>query len=324
MTNNALATPKQTFKTKRPMMTALARVIAIGTLSATIAACGGGGGDDGNPNGSNGQQPADPTRRTETVNVVVPEGTSLSQPVEGTIETSRRILGDETVSFVVGQAAVTFAAGELQNEALARFEVVTKTDNQTITYYFSVTGENTSAKPVITAAQSLTALPIANVLQDDQRLTEIALEVQYLANEISSAEKARALAEMVTAFDDVSALTADDLGALNTALSDYQQGSIDETELANVLAVAEAAVADIGAAGEGALDTYQMTLEGLGVSLPENLAADLPLIFDDRLNRYTRFTNANLGSYNANGQWQFNASYEFLNSALTFAQAGAL
>ena len=57
-----------------------------------------------------------------------------------------------------------------------------------------------------------------------------------------------------------------------------------------------------------------------GTNIVPNDVVDLPetqtFTYDETLGRYTRFTSPDLGAYNDNGEWVFNAEYDWLNAAL--------
>lgn len=302
----------------------LGRLATTCLLAVAMTACGGGGGGGETNTGGTNPTPPSPEpeleRITETDTLTIGESASVSENVRGDIQSIRKIRGDNTIGVTQNRSAVTFTVEELVNEAEARFEVVTQDANTIITYFFTIEGVNTSAIETVEMAETLADLPATTTaLQDDQRLTEIVLEVQYLANELSSDEKDEASQAIATAFEDIGGLSQDDLDALANTLRNYKQGTATENDLVTAVNDADQTLTQIGAVGEATLEQYQTVLRDLGVTLPDDLASELPITFDTQLGRYTRFTNPLLGSY-TDGQWTFNPEFDFLNSALTITQ----
>lgn len=291
-------------------------------FSLILSGCGGGGDSASAGGGSDGSgnqtmTPAEPVEITRSSDLTIQEESSAVSPVEGQIQSIRKIRGDDTIDATPGESAVSFSVDELLNEAEARFEVITENGNEIITYFFSVVGQNTSAVPLVQQGVNLSGLPVTTTaLQDDQRLTEIVLEVQYLANELSSTDRDRIIEEIDTAFQEIGAIAQEDIDALNRTLRNYETGSADENELNQAILSINATIRALGAVGESTLESYAEVLNDLGARLPENLSSELPLVFDERINRYSRFTNSRLGSYSEDGRWQFGADFDFLNSAL--------
>ncbi|OJT00006.1 hypothetical protein [Marinobacter nauticus] len=291
---------------------------AIACLSLT--ACGGGGGGGGGT--------PEPETRNNVVTLTSAEGMTVNQSLEGSVTEVKQVRGSNQVTVTFddtpndsGNSDVTFSIGQLENDEASRFEITTVSNGQTIRNIINLNATNTSATPTLAEIRGLQALsgPEA-VLADDLRLANVALELEYLANLID-ADQQQAMRDTIN--NTLSELTTDltgDIAQITDALRGYERGEVTETSLRNLLNDTNTRVLGLGHAGEAILDSFSSTLSRLDVDFPDNLNDTFPLIFDDNLNRYTRFGNDAFGQTNEDGTFTFDGNLDFLNAVFTFAR----
>ncbi|MGP9834058.1 hypothetical protein [Marinobacter sp. NSM] len=291
---------------------------AIATLSLT--ACGGGGGGDGGT--------PEPDMRNNVVTLSSAEGMTVNQSLEGSVTDVKQVRGSNqvTVTFddtanTSGNSDVTFSIGQLENDENSRFEITTVSNGQTIRNIITLNATNTSAAPTLAEIRGLQALsgPEA-VLADDLRLANVVLELEYLANLIDANEQQAMRDTINTTLAELTTDLAGDIAQITEALRGYERGEVTETSLRNLLNTINGRVLGLGSAGEAILDSFSSILNRLDVVFPENLNETYPLVFDNNLNRYTRFGANAFGQANEDGTFTFDGNLDFLNAVFTFAR----
>lgn len=287
------------------------RKAALATaISLTLTACGGGGGGGGS---------SKPQPRTFTINTA--EGETVTKAVSGTVSDLKQIKGSSSITASGSGSTLTFTVAQLENNAEARFSVTTKQgDNKTESIY-SVIAENTSARDVLAEIESLQKMTHPrDVLADDFQIANIALEVEYLSNQIDSAAQ-DSLRNLIDAETKERAKELSRVVQATINLSDrYYKNEVTETDLRNNRPTLARVIADYGAAGEAVLDDQAVTLRQLNINLPDDLNANHPIVFDETFNRFTRYVAPEFGEMNSNGTFTFREEYSFLNAAFEFAQ----
>lgn len=277
-----------------------------------ITGCGGGGGGGSTPSTASKQQ---------TVKVSTSENTIETRQLNGEIDAASitAISGFDSpnISVSTKENILTIEVGVLENSDTERFTLETSAG---LTYTIVVNAENTSAKVVVDQAETLTEITSPRTLAaDDLHLMNIVLELEYLAGRISESEKETTSQAAMTEINRFSTSLENEIVLLKQAMADYMAGDIPETDLKQRLAAASGALSDIGNAGESAIDNVTDTLTAMGIALPADLEATNPLAYVEQADRFSRFMNANYGSFDSNGTFTFSNSYDFLNAVFHYA-----
>lgn len=285
--------------------------LALATTFA-LTACGGGGGGSGDDTPTKPTPPA-----SEQLSIESAENKVVSRTLQGEPVSTERIRGTEAITAEAsrsnGKTTLKVAVSELQNDGNARFKVTTKDGGTTIEYIVSVTAENTSAKGVVEQAERLTSVSPENLtLQDEKRLAQIALEIDYLTGVLDAGLKNEVNADIQKTIANTGATLGGSQSLLSEALTGYQNGSVTESVLTNSLENMNSKIQATATVGTTLLETVRPTLLGLGVDLPESLK----FTYDENLGRYSRFTTPDLGAYDDNKEWEFHSEYDWLNAAL--------
>lgn len=279
--------------------------------ASILSGCGGGGGSD---NSTTPPKTEAPKPISETLSITTSENQQVTQALRGTPVSTTRIRGTEAITAdTTEDGTLNISVAELQNEGDARFKVTTKDGNTTIEYIVSVSAENTSARASLEQAEQITQVSAESLaLTDEQRLAQIALEIEYLTGAVDATLKDMANTEIEQTITEAGASLTESQSQLAQAIKDYQNGTATEAELAEHLVQMDTDIQAINETGTTVLAAVETTLVALGVDLPETLT----FTYDEALGRYTRFTSPDLGAYNDNGEWVFNAEYDWLNAAL--------
>src|SRR5690554_4201756 len=292
----------------------LRKATLAAAISLTLTACGGGGGGGGNDTTPPKADAPKPVTETKTLSIATAENEQVTQALRGTPVSTTRIRGTEAITAdTTEDGTLNISVAELQNEGDARFKVTTKDGNTTIEYIVSVSAENTSARASLEQAEQITQVSAESLaLTDEQRLAQIALEIEYLTGAVDATLKDMANADIEQTITEAGASLTESQSQLAQAIKDYQNGTATEAELAEHLVQMDTDIQAINETGTTVLAAVETTLVALGVDLPETLT----FTYDETLGRYTRFTSPDLGAYNDNGEWVFNAEYDWLNAAL--------
>lgn len=277
-----------------------------------LTGCGGGGGGESNSSTASKQ---------ETVRVSTSENTVETRQLNGEIDASSitAISGFDSpnISASTKENILTITVGDLANSDTERFTLETSAG---LIYTIVVDAENTSARAIVDQAETLTEITSPGTLAaDDLRLMNIVLELEYLAGSISESEKVTTSQAALTKINNFAASLESEIVLLSQALTNYRAGDIPETDLKHRLSAASASLSDIGNAGESALDNVNETLTAMGIVLPEDLEATNPLVYVEQADRFSRFMNANYGTFDSNGNFIFSNSYDFLNAVFHYA-----
>lgn len=296
--------------------------LIIVTATFTLAACGGGGG------GGGGQPPTPPGPETanQVLTVTSAENQTETRQVPGEVSQVEQLRGSDAVTLTSqantedDRSTVTLTIAELENDEDARFKVTSEQDGLITETIINLSATNTSAAPLLAQAQSLQSLPDAEaVLADDLRLANIVLELEYLANLISAGEQAQMRSDIDDTLASLTVNLQNQIATVTNLLNAYNAGDATETALRDRLTLVNQEVAALGEAGETILDALSDTLARLNIVLPENLNGTHPIVFNDALNRYTRFGDEAFGEVVADDEFTFNEDFDFLNAAFTFA-----
>jgi len=295
--------------TKTPAATLTVSILA----SATLTACGGGGGSD-----SGGGAPG---VNRDTVTINTSENSVEVRQLDGAIDPESLTLVEgydsPDITTVITDDTITVTVGDLPNSAHERFTVKTATDTH---YTISISAENSSAQQTIQQADALTEIASPQALVgDDLRLLNTVLEIEYLAGDISESEKTSIKTTTNSAIASSSTALDGEITLLDQALTDYRNSDITETDLAQRLAASNAVVGELGTAGETALDIVTDTLTAMGIALPANLEATTPLRYIEEADRYSRFMVSDYGSFDGNGNFSFDPSFDFFNAVFSYA-----
>lgn len=281
-------------------------VVAIST-TLFLTACGGGSSDGG------GKAPKGPAPTQESVTINLDEGTDSVVQFAGSITSVTAQREIDGVTAVESEGGITVAADDLTNDVTARYRVSHEDGGKKYETTLTVNGINISAAGAVQQAERTVSLSTERmILADEKRLSQTVLEIQYLAGLIDASEKVVTTASIQNAIDQSVRDTQGLKDALEVAVNQYKAGKIDEPSLLVKLSQMEGGIQDASEIGRIVIEEMNDTLTALGVALP----AQLPVNYDSRLGRYTRFTNAALGSYEQNGGWKFSANYDWLNAAL--------
>lgn len=298
--------------------------IAVITVLA-LAACGGGGGGGGGSDSGGGNSPEQGVPGN-VVNLSSAEGMTVNQTLSGQVTDVRQVQGSDQVTVTFNEASgnttATFTIGQLENEENSRFEIFTDNNGTRTRNIINLSATNTSAVPLLAEARGLEALSAPQaLLADDLRLANVALELEYLANLINATEQQAMRDTIDSSLANLNNQLAADLTAIANQLRGYESGDVTETALRNQLDQASARILSLsGDTGESILDTFTAILTRLDVVLPDDLNATHPLVFDDNLNRFTRFGAAAFGQPNGDGTFTFDGNLDFLNAVFTFAR----
>ena len=291
--------------------------LTVGVFTAILlAGCGGGG-----SGGSGGTSSSSTDFNQQTVTINTSESTVETRQLNGEIDAASitAVSGFDSPNITPSAAeeTLTITVGDLANSDTERFTLKT---NAGLTYTIVVNAENTSARAIVEQAETLTEITSPGTLAaDDLRLLNIVLELEYLAGSISESEKLATSDAAVTSVNGFANSLENEITLLGLALTDYNAGDIPETDLEQRLSAASGALSDIGNAGESALDNVIDTLTAMGIALPADLEATDPLAYVEQADRFSRFMNANYGSFDSNGNFTFSNSYDFLNAVFHYA-----
>ncbi|WP_449285784.1 hypothetical protein [Marinobacter sp. PE14] len=275
-----------------------------------LTGCGGGGGSTSST-----------AAKQQTVKVSISENTIETRQLNGEIDeasiTAISGFDSPNISVSTKENILTITVGDLANSDTERFTLKT---SASLTYTIVVDAENTSAREIVDQAETLTEITSPGTLAaDDLRLMNIVLELEYLSGSISESEKVTTSQAAESDINDFATSLENEIALLNQALTNYESGDIPETDLKQRLSAASGALSDIGNAGESAIDNVTDTLTAMGIALPEDLEATNPLAYVEQADRFSRFMNANFGTFDSNGNFTFSNSYDFLNAVFHYA-----
>lgn len=296
-------------------------VIAL-SLLLSITACGG---------GSSGGSSSEPTTN-KTITIEISESSQETATVAGTItridsirEHAGIALSQTPKSSVSADndtemfsSTIYVSVQELQNNADARYQIHHNTDDERYITTLTINAENTSALDNVAKAEQVTGLSTNTlVLADEQRLSNILLQLEYLAGLIKPSTMDSTKATITQYIDEEAADIRKLQDSVTAVLADYKAGEVPERRLADSLTEMDSGLAQAATIGDIVLDEFDTTLGALIAELPGNL----PLTYDSNQGRYTRFTHDSLGQYTETGQWQFDPAYDWLNAALFMKDA---
>jgi len=286
-------------------------IMALAIASTFIAGCGGGGGGSSTP-----------SVPSEALTVNAAENSTSTVNFRGDLSGSVNAFMDPpevslSLDEDAGEATITVADVERADVA-ARYEFTTSAN---IRYIVAVTVTNTSAEAVVAQATSLTEITSASdLVRDDLRLAEIALELEYLAAQTTYGDKEAAKAANVSSVNAASTNLTTSISTLRQALTNYNAGDITETQLEQTLSAANTNFAALDAAAGDVIDDVLPTINALLVAdLPGDINQTYPLEYVPEADRFSRYMRDNFGTLEENGDFSFSADYDFLNSAFTFA-----
>jgi hypothetical protein len=285
-------------------------LFVIGTLTA----CGGGGGGS--------ESSAAPVQTQQSVIIETQENTVETRQLNGIIdpESVNPVPGFDSpqITTAISDDTVSITVGDLANDSSERFTLVTNAGTE---YTIVINALNASAEALVQQAETLTEITSPQTLaSDDLRLLNTVLEIEYLAGSISESEKINTSNAAITALNNFANTLETEISLLTLAISDYKAGDIAESDLEQRLSAAAAALSDIGSAGETALDNVATTLNEMGIPLPADLEATNPLTYVEQADRYSRFMNADYGTFDGEGHFSFSGSYDFLNTVFHYAR----
>lgn len=287
------------------------------SASVLLTACGGGGGGDSSGSSSNTSENPISKVVQNTATIRVDENSSSTFGVDGSIKNVTAERPVDLITVNASDSSITIKVDELTKEETARYTIEHRVDGAPHETILTIKGVNASAAAMVAQADAMVNTPTSQLaFYDTERLSSIVLEIQYLAGQISESEKAGTKASIQSAIDQAAQDTKALKDSLAEALTAYRAGQIGEQSLAQKLADMEGGIDQVSDLGNIVLDSFSTTLSELGVTLP----AGMTLAYDDQIERYTRFKDANLGSYDENGKWVFAPEYDWLNAALTLAQ----
>ncbi|ARM86347.1 hypothetical protein [Marinobacter salarius] len=302
--------------TKSPIVTTA--VLAASTL--LLAACGGGGGSSSD-SGNNG-----PTIQNEVVNINAAENTTRTVAITGDIKGDISIVRDSsaitlTVDPETNEATVTIS--EVERAGVdARYEFTTSSD---LRYIITVSAENTSAATTVAQTATLTeATGGGDLVRDDLRLAEVALELEYLASQTTYGDKVAAISNNAGTVNIAASDLSTSITTLAQALADYNAGDITDTQLSQTLNATQANFDTLDAAAGDVIDDVLNTINQLvDINLPANIDQTYALEYVPEADRFSRYMNADFGTLESDGNFSFNGPYDFLNSVFTFANSSA-
>ena len=288
---------------------------ALASLALTACGGGGGGGDD---------TPA-PTITNEVVSVDAAENSTHRVALEGQTKTMDVTRSFPAIAFAVDEETneLTITVGEVEQvQGDARVEITTTAN---IRYIVDVVAENTSAAPIMAEAETLSEISSGAALAaDDLRLANVALELEYLASQISFEEKEAARVANTAAVDSAATALMTSIETLEQSLADFRNGDISETQLSQSLDVAKAHMSTLDEASATAVEAVLSTVNALiDVSLPADLEGTYPITYVAEADRYSRYMTTDLGTLSPDGSFSFSADYDFLNSVFAFASSAS-
>ncbi|OLF81884.1 hypothetical protein AWH63_10090 [Marinobacter sp. C18] len=292
-----------------------AATVAVSILaSIVLTACGGGG-------GGGGSSSPEPSVNRQTVSVDTAENSIEVRQLDGEINPDSLTLvegfDNPSITTSISGDELTIVVGDLSNPGTERFTVTTDKDTR---YTINISAANTSAQSTVQQAETLTEIPSPQTLAgDDLRLLSAVLEIEYLAGDIGESEKTSISTTASNNIESSSTALGNEITLLEQALADYQNSDITETDLAQRLSAATSTLSDLGAAGEAALDNVTNTLTAMGITLPSDLQGTTPLQYIEQADRYSRFMVSDYGSFDGNGNFSFDPSYDFFNAVFTYA-----
>lgn len=291
------------------------RLAALICAVALTSACGGSGGGSGGGDDS----PASVNQRTLTISATENsvETRQLDAGIDADSITPVSGFDVPAITTDTDQDTLIITIGDLANEESERLTLKTDAGTQ---YTIVVDAENLSAATVVSEAKTLTEISSAEALADeDLRLLNTVLEIEYLAGRISESEKASTSQTAATALNSYSSALSNELTLLSQALTDYKAGDVTETDLRQQLGATSGVLTDVGNAGETALENITDTLYAMGITLPSDLQGTSPLEYVAEADRFSRFMDSDYGSFDGSGNFSFNNSYDFFNVVFHYA-----
>jgi len=262
------------------------------------------------------------------------ESTTTNIDVGGEVSDVTEILGLDAVTINSSGTAIEVRISDLQvADATARYELTIETaaeDNQSEggeedqeTSQRSVILDleviNTSAEPIVAEAQALLrAEDGVSPTVDDVRLIEIFIDLNYFTGTINFGERTNQIEEMQTSLQELETALSEEFPTLRTEFDSFQSGETTELDLSSAIDRVDTAVNNLNNAATAELASRSFVARGLGLDFPININGDLPLVYVDELERYTRYADADLGDFNQENDFIFNAENDFLNAVFTF------
>ena len=262
------------------------------------------------------------------------ESTTTNIDVGGEVSDVTEILGLDAVTINSSGTAIEVRISDLQvADATARYELTIETaaeDNQSEggeedqeTSQRSVILDleviNTSAEPIVAEAQALLrAEDGVSPTVDDVRLIEIFIDLNYFTGTINFGERTNQIEEMQTSLQELETALSEEFPTLRTEFDSFQSGETTELDLSSAIDRVDTAVNNLNNAATAELASRSSVARGLGLDFPININGDLPLVYVDELERYTRYADADLGDFNQENDFIFNAENDFLNAVFTF------
>ncbi|WP_150913884.1 hypothetical protein [Marinobacter halotolerans] len=284
-------------------------LIVLGTMTA----CGGGG--------SGSESSPAPVENQQSLIIETQENTVETRQLNGVVEPEsvNPVPGFDSpqITTDISDDTVSITVGDLSNNSSERFTLVTEAGTE---YTIVINALNASAEALVQQAETLTEITSPQTLaSDDLRLLNTVLEIEYLAGRISESEKTSTSTAAINALNNFANTLENEIALLTLALSNYKAGDTPESDLDQRLSAAAAALSDVGGAGEAALDNVSNTLNEMGMPLPADLEATNPLAYVQQADRYSRFMNADYGTFDAEGNFSFSSSYDFFNAVFHYA-----
>ncbi|KXS55337.1 MAG: hypothetical protein AWU57_323 [Marinobacter sp. T13-3] len=296
-------------------------------ITAALTACGGGGGGGGSS--ESGTTSNDPSATTQTASINTGENSQETATVAGTITDIETVRSNPAISVSTTQPATSALAksqqapgststiyitiSDLNNDGDARYRILHDVNGKPYATTLTIDATNTSATKDVAKAENIASLATDTLLMaDEQRLSNILLQLEYLAGITNPAGMDQTQASIQTTVQQAAADTQTLKDAVTKALNDYKAGTIGEGELAQKIAEMDAGLGSVETLGDSMLSNFNTTLSSLVATLPANR----PLTYDAAQGRYTRFTDGAMGQYTQAGEWQFDAGYDWLNAAL--------
>ena len=289
-------------------------------VCGTLSACGGGGADSTNTN-NGGNTTLPPSTETLTFSLDA-NSLSLDEATTAEVALSASYSGGsniayaveviegeaDLVNFNVNQNTLVISAGDVDSDADFKLSITASVGSLADSEELTIHVVNTSVAAVIAEASIWTDGSQVFKFDDLEQVAPLYVQAAYLAGAISRNERQN----LIDGFNNTlstarSAAQQDEAKQLATAINNYQQSSITESQLIEALSQHKAFVQ---AQSDSILSALKVIAE---------LSPDLPVIQlapYQYIEQYDAFSavigNSSLGSFQ-DGKWVFSGQYHFLN-----------
>lgn len=284
-------------------------------LCSMLTACGGGGDSD---NGGNTTPPSSGTLTLSlsSASVSLNEGATTEITLSGSYSEGSNIAysaevtqGDaDLVILNVNQNTLTLSANEIEADSDIKISITASAGGLTNSKELSLSVVNTSAEAVIAEASLWTDSNKVFKFDDLEQVAQLYVQSAYLAGIINGSQKQSFTKDLNDTFASARASSQlEEAQRLATAITNYQQSSLTESQLIQALSQHKAFVQT----------QSDSILSALKVNA--SMSSDLPVIHlapYQYVEQYDTFSavvgNPSLGSFQ-DDKWAFSGEFSFLN-----------